>query len=308
MTRTDQLRTPERDQRVLFLRRRRWEAFTQASFVLPAFIVLAALTGFPLVQVLISSVMKGRGTEFVGFDNFVKVLTDPKFWEAAGQTVLFTAATIIIASVLGFAIATLLNQPVNNRFRAIMRSLFMVPWLLSSAVVGALWVMMLNPYGLVNWALQIIGLAGFDGMPWLAERETALFGLVIANVWRALPFFMLMILASLQTVDPGLYEAASLDGAGFFRKIWYVTLPQIAPMLVTVITLETIWAFRSFDLIYIMTGGGPQGSTEVLSTYVYNAAFRGLDFGVSSAAALLMFVIMIAMAIPYLVRNLRKEA
>lgn len=287
--------------------RRRRDGWVQSSFVLPAFIVLVALTGFPLAQVVVSSVLEGRGSEFIGLGNFQSVLSDPVFWRATAQTVVFTAATIILATVLGFALAMLLNQPIHSRFRAVMRSIFMIPWLLSSAVVGVLWVMMFQPFGLINWALSAVGLSAFDGLPWLSQPDTALLALVIANVWRALPFMMLMILAALQTVDPQLYEAASLDGAGVGKKIRHITLPQIAPMLITVITLETIWAFRSFDLIYIMTGGGPQGSTEVLSTYVYDAAFRGYDFGSASAAALVMFVIMVAMSVPYLYRNLKKE-
>lgn len=284
------------------------EFFLKASFIMPAMILLLLLTGYPLFQVIQMSFFDYANKSapvFSGIGNYEAVIQDPLFWNAMKNTVVFTLASVICGLTLGFILALLLNQPINTKFRAFFRSILMFPWLTSSTVIAALWMLILNPFGLFNWFLQSIGLSGQTA--WLSEESTALFGVILANIWRGFPFMMLMLLAGLQTISKDLYEAADIDGAGFFRRLFYVTIPQLKNILLTVTVLEIIWNFRSFDLVFLMTGGGPMNATEVLSTFIYHFAFRKLDFGHASAAAIIMLVIMILASIVYLRASLGKK-
>lgn len=283
----------------------------RTAFVLPALVLLLTLTALPLFQVAQMSLYDysdATAPVWAGLDNFTDVLGRSGFWAALLNTLVLTSSSVLLSVGLGLAIATTLNQPINTRVRSVFRSVFMIPWLFSSAVVGALWVMVLNPFGLLNHLLGLVGVDGASELAWLSDPDLAMLGIVVANVWRGLPFTMLMLLAALQTVDTQLTEAASLDGANSPQRFWYVTLPQLRPVLLTVVTLDTVWNFRSFDLVFIMTAGGPIGATDVLSTFVYDEAFRGLDFGTASAAALLMFLVMLAVSSGYLRASVKEES
>lgn len=285
--------------------------FIKASFVMPAMILLLLLTGYPLFQVIQMSFFdytdKAKPV-FTGVSNYEAIINDPLFWNAMSNTAVFTIASVICGLVLGLTLAILLNQPINTRFRAIYRSLLMFPWLTSSTVIAATWILILSPFGLLNWFLRSIGLESLGQTAWLSEESTAMFGVVLANIWRSFPFMMLMFLAGLQTISKELYEAAEIDGAGFMHRLRYITIPQLKSILLTVAMLEMIWNFRSFDLVFLMTGGGPMNATEVMSTFIYHFAFRKLNFGYASAAAIIMLLIMISASILYLRASLRKEA
>jgi len=284
--------------------------FIKASFIMPAMVLLLLLTGYPLFQVIQMSFFDytdKANPVFAGGSNYDAIIHDPLFWNAMGNTVVFTFSSVICGLIIGLSLALLLNQPINSRFRAIFRSLLMFPWLTSSTVIAATWILILSPFGLLNWFLRSIGLESLGQTAWLSQESTAIFGVVLANIWRSFPFMMLMFLAGLQTISKDLYEAAEIDGAGFFHRLRYITIPQLKSILLTVTMLEIIWNFRSFDLVFLMTGGGPMNATEIMSTFIYHYAFRKLNFGYASAAALIMLAIMVLASIFYLRSSLKKE-
>jgi len=284
--------------------------FVKASFIMPAMVLLLLLTGYPLFQVIQMSFFDYKDKAnpvFAGGSNYDAIIHDPLFWNAMGNTVVFTFSSVICGLIIGLSLALLLNQPINTRFRAIFRSLLMFPWLTSSTVIAATWMLILSPFGLLNWFLRSIGLESLGQTAWLSEESTAIFGVVLANIWRSFPFMMLMFLAGLQTISKDLYEAAEIDGAGFFHRLRYITIPQLKSILLTVTMLEIIWNFRSFDLVFLMTGGGPMNATEIMSTFIYHYAFRKLNFGYASAAALIMLAIMVLASIFYLRSSLKRE-
>jgi len=280
------------------------------SFILPAMAILLLLTAYPLYLVFQMSFYDYSTyaqPTFAGFMNYVNVLRDEMFWVAFRNTLVFTFASLVLTIVTGMGFAVLLNQKVNAKVRAVFRSVLMFPWLISSAVVGSLWVLMLSPFGLFNWILQQFGLIS-EGIAWLSEERFAMAGLVIANVWRGFPFAMLMILAAFQTVPDDIQEAALVDGANRTQRFLHIVLPSIRGILFTITTLELIWTFRVFDLVFLMTGGGPVHSTENLSTYVYFNAFRSLDFGHASATAIFMLGTMVCISVFYIRNILKREA
>jgi multiple sugar transport system permease protein len=284
--------------------------FRKVSFVFPAMILLLLLTGYPLVQVIQMSFYSYKDTNnptFTGLSNYSLFLKDPLFWNALGNTLFFTIISVVFGFLIGLTLALLLNQPIHSKIKGVFRSVIMFPWLFSSTVVAATWMLIFNPFGLLNWILKGVGLAELSQNAWLGNEQFALIGVTVANIWRGFPFMMLMLLAGLQTISNDLYEAAEIDGAGFFQKLFYITLPQLKPIILTITTLEFIWNFRSFDLVFLMTGGGPMNSTEVLSTYIYQYAFRTLDFGYASATAIFMLIVMVLVSILYLRASISKE-
>ncbi|WP_050179730.1 carbohydrate ABC transporter permease [Domibacillus robiginosus] len=284
--------------------------FVKVSFIMPAMTLLILLTGYPLFQVIQMSFYDytdKANPVFAGLANYSHFIVDPLFWNAVKNTAIFTFTSVLLGLTVGMTFALLLNQPINSKFRGVFRALLMFPWLTSSTVVAAIFMLMFNPFGLINYLLKGIGLETISQTAWLSNETTALFAVIIANVWRGFPFMMLMILASLQTISHDLYEAADIDGAGFFQKLIYITIPQIKNIILTVAVLEFIWNFRSFDLVFLMTGGGPVNSTEILSTYVYHYAFRTLDFGYASATAIFMLIIMVVISSFYIRATIRKE-
>lgn len=285
--------------------------FRKVSFILPAMSLLLLLTGYPLFQVIQMSFYNyedASNPAFAGIANYAAFMKDPLFWNALGNTLIFTLTSVLLGLIVSLTLALLLNQPINSKVKGIFRSVLMFPWLFSSTVVAATWILIFNPFGLLNWILQMVGLTELGQTAWLSHEDYSLFGVILANVWRGFPFMMLMLLAGLQTISKDLYEAAEIDGANFFQRFIYVTLPQLKNIMMTVATLEIIWNFRSFDLVFLMTGGGPMNSTEVLSTYVYRYAFRTLNFGYASAMAIFMLLVMVLVSVVYLRASLKKEA
>lgn len=279
------------------------------SFILPAMTLLVLLTGYPLANVIYMSFFNydnPAAPGFSGLSNYIEVLQDPLFWKSLGNTLVFTFGTVALVMALGLGFAALLNLKINAKVRGLFRSVLMFPWLLSSSVVGSIWMLLLAPFGLLNWFLLQTGLIQ-ESIAWLSDDRFAMLGLIFANAWRSFPFAMLMLLAAFQTVPEDIQEAAQVDGAGRFTRFIRIVLPQIKGILLTVLVLEIIWNFRSFDLVFLMTGGGPMHSTEVLSTYVYNQAFRSLDFGYASALAIFMLLAMVLISLFYIRSTLKKE-
>jgi multiple sugar transport system permease protein len=278
-----------------------------ASFLWPSLVILVGLLIYPLAAVIRLSFYESNllKDNWVGLDNYITLLNDPIFWRAFLQTVLFTAGSVGLHLIIGLSLALLLNAKINRSFRTIARGILIVPWLLAPTVAGMIWVLMLAPFGVVNGFLASIGILDANAtISWLGDPSTSLISVTAMNVWRAFPFFMVMLLAGLQSVSPQLYEAAEIDGATLRQQFWYITLPELRPVIATIVLLDSIWTFRAFDPVFVMTGGGPMHSSEVLATAIYFDGFQKLRFGYASAEAVVMFLVLFVVSAFYVRRSL----
>ncbi|MDU0338278.1 carbohydrate ABC transporter permease [Bosea rubneri] len=284
------------------------EELLALSFLWPALLILVALLVYPLGDVVRLSFYDSnlQREVWVGLGNYVALFNDPLFWKAFIQTVVFTFFSVVLHLVIGLALALLLNMHLNATFRSLARGLLIVPWLLAPTVAGMIWVLMLQPFGVFNGLLVSLGLLDPNGtISWLGDPSTALGSVTAMNVWRAFPFFMVMLLAGLQAIPKQLYEAAEIDGATLWEQFWHITLPQLRGVMTTIVLLDSIWTFRAFDPVYVMTGGGPAHSSEVLATAIYFDGFQKLKFGYASAQAVVMFVVLFIVSAIYVRRTMR---
>lgn len=269
-------------------------------FIAPVAIFLAAIIIFPLCSALWTSLLRirGRNVSFVGFDNYLRVLSDDVFWNSLQVSLTFTLACVVLHMLLALGLALLLEEV---RFgRAALRTAFLTPWMVAPAIGATMWLWLLEPqFGVVNYLLSSAGI--IDGYKvWLGEPRLAFLSIVVVDVWRGVPFIMLLLLAGLQTIPPEQYEAAHIDGATAWQRFRYVTLPNLAYVLVIASTLDVINTMRQFDIIAVMTGGGPIGATEVLPALLYNTAFRANNFGQAAAIGVLLLLIVLAFATIYI--------
>jgi multiple sugar transport system permease protein len=277
------------------------------AFLAPSLLILAALLLYPLGSVIRLSFYEANIVRetWIGLGNYIALLDDAIFWRAFWQTILFTAGSVILHFVIGLGLALLLNEEINRRWRAAARGILIVPWLLAPTVAGMIWVLMLAPFGVVNALFQSLGIVdAANNIPWLGQPSTSLLSVTLMNVWRAFPFFMVMLLAGLQAIPQQLYEAAEIDGATLWQRFRFVTLPSLRSVIATVVLLDSIWTFRAFDPVYVMTGGGPTHSSEVLATAIYFSGFQNSRFGYASAEAVVMFVVLLVVSAFYVRRAL----
>lgn len=227
---------------------------------------------------------------FVGLANYREVIADPEFWRAVVNTLVWTAGSLVVQVGLGIAIALLLHE--NVWCRALARGLVLFPYLLPMVVAVLVWKWLLNDlYGIVNHLLISAGLVRMP-VDWLGAMPNAMIATILIGGWKYFPFVVLAVLARLQTIPEQLYEAARVDGASAVSRFFDVTFPQLRDVLGVVVMLRAIWDFKEFDLIYMLTGGGPVSSTETLSILVYRQAFPLMQMGKAAATAMLMMAIM----------------
>jgi multiple sugar transport system permease protein len=276
---------------------------TPYGFLTPTGVLLVILMVTPIIMVITYSLLDGvitnQNPAFVGFDNYVEVLTNPVFFTAVRNTLVFTISSVVVHFAIGLAFALMLNSPLlGNRIKGLFRVLYILPWLFTVAIVAVLWRLLLNPNGVVNYLLGSMGLT--EGQTeWLASPSTALAAVTFINIWSGYPFFMISLLAGLQGIPRELYEAARVDGAGAWSQFRHVTLPQLRPIIISMALLDFIWTTQQFALIWMTTGGGPITSTEVLSTFTYKLAFTRFDFSVASASAVLVLLMSMVLAFFY---------
>jgi len=283
-------------------RRQRADRFAGLAFVAPAALALASLAVYPGLWVLWLSLQQRVPifgiARFVGVDHFAFLATDPRFWNAARVTLVFTGVSVALELVLGVAVALALQRQRAGRRLAL--SLLLLAWALPSVVTAKLFEWLYHPSaGLVNLLL------GRD-LNWLGDPALALPGLILADVWRTMPFVALLCYARLLTIAPEVYEAARVDGAGRLATLTSITLPLLRPILLVALLFRTLDALRAFDLMYVLTGGGPAGTTETLTVYAYRSLFQTLQLGFGSAIGVVIFVLVMAVAAGYL-RGLRRE-
>ncbi|MCL3861177.1 carbohydrate ABC transporter permease [Actinotalea sp. K2] len=276
---------------------------TPYGFLTPTGVLLVILMITPIVMVVTYSLLDGvitnQNPAFVGFDNYVEVLTNPVFFTAVRNTLVFTISSVVVHFAIGLGFALMLNSPLlGNRTKGLFRVLYILPWLFTVAIVAVLWRLLLNPNGVVNYLLGAFGVT--DGQTeWLASTSTALAAVTFINIWSGYPFFMISLLAGLQGIPRELYEAARVDGAGAWSQFLHVTIPQLRPIIISMALLDFIWTTQQFALIWMTTGGGPITSTEMLSTFTYKLAFTRYDFSLASASAVLVLLMSMVLAFFY---------
>lgn len=276
--------------------------------VLPGLALLLAVVVYPLVASLTTAFFEqslvAPGRSFVGLDN-IRAVLDGDFWRLLRQTLTFSVGSTVLPFLIGFALALALNTGIRGQ--RVLRGVLLIPWLVPAVVASFLWLWIFNAnYGLANGVLERLGVID-DPRAWLAEPATAMAAVIVAKTWASTPWMMVMLLAGLQTVAPELHEAAKMDGAGPVRRFTHVTLPHLKGVIGIVLLLEFIWNFQHFDIIYVMTGGGPAGATQTFATAVYESAFSGLDLGKAGAIGLLWMLLLMLLVVVY-VRTADRES
>lgn len=266
-------------------------------FLVPAAVLGLYFKFIPMVEGIRLSFFKVQpflGDVFVGMDNYISVLTDARFMEALGHTVVLGVTQTLGALVVGFALALLLEGQARSLW--ILRTTIFLPVVTALAVVGEIWRILYFPTadGPLN---NILGWLGLGPLQFLNGTDTALWSIAVVGIWSGAPYNMVIILAGLTGVDRSLYESAGVDGASIWQRLRYITLPALRPSLVIVLTLAAIRSLRSFTEVYVLTGGGPAGSTEVWMTRMYSLGFQRNDIGVASAAAVLLLVVTLLLTV-----------
>ena len=271
-------------------------------FVLPAVIALSLVTVYPVLSVLFMSLHRKLLlfdiSEYTGFDNYRFLLADDRFWNAFDNTVYFTAMSVSLELLLGLGIALLLNR--TFRFRGIVTALVLVPWAIPTVVSARMWEWMYNTdFGILN---HLLGMK----INWLGSPFWAMNAAIVMDVWKTTPFVAILLLAGLKMIPRDLYQAARIDGAGTWSIFRRITLPLLMPVVLVVLIFRTMDAFRVFDAVYVLTGGGPANTTETLSIYAYKVLFQTLQFGYGSTLAVVVFLCVGAISLLYL-RALKAE-
>ena len=269
-------------------------------FAAPGLSVLAITMGLPLGYALVISLsnmtlIRPRLAPFQGLENYLEVLSDPMFWSSLGVTLRFSAASVIGEFVVGLGIALLLTKVV--RMRAIYFAILTLPMAMSPVAVAVIWKMLLQPnLGIINTTLAGLGIAPVD---WLGTSDLALSTLVFVEIWQQTSFVVLLLSAGLASMPRDPFEAAEVDGAGPLAQFWYITLPMLRPVASIAIVIQLINEFRTYDLVYVMTKGGPGISTELLSFFAYKRAFQGLAINEGNAAAFLLLLVVLSITVVF---------
>ncbi|HEY9848340.1 MAG TPA: sugar ABC transporter permease [Leptolyngbyaceae cyanobacterium] len=276
---------------------KRREQRTGWLLVLPAFILLLLVFAYPILRAFwLSLYTQNLATQlqqvFSGLSNYQRMLDDGRFWQSMWNTTVFTTASVLLELILGIAVALVLNQAFKGR--SIVRTITLMPWALPTAVMGVAWAWIFNDqYGVINDILRRLGLIE-TGISWLGNPVLAMMAVVAADVWKTTPFIALLLLAGLQSISDDLYEAHAIDGASPWQSFRKITLPLLMPQIVIALLFRFAQAFAIFDLIQVMTGGGPAGATETVSIYIYSTVMRYLDFGYGAALVVVTFLLLVA--------------
>lgn len=283
------------------MRAERGEGRLAWALVLPAAGTVVLIALFPLAWTVWESLhlhdlrMPWRGQPFVGLANYLELLADSRFWGALAHTGAFTLGSVVPELLLGLVLALVLNHAFRGR--GLVRALVLLPWAIPTVVAALVWRFMFDgDAGVVNMAVASLGARPPH---WFVDPTAAWAPVILADVWKTTPFVALLLLAGLQGIDGALYEAARVDGAGAWRRFVHITLPSLKPAILVALIFRTLDAFRVFDLIYVMTGGGPGTATEPIALYTFTSLLQNLRFGFGSALSVIVFLVTFALAILY---------
>jgi ABC-type sugar transport system permease subunit len=272
--------------------------------LVPTFVWIAALTGYPLVVALRTSftnyhLLFPDRTHFVGLSNYIEIFTDETMLLSLRNTFIYAIAWNILVIVLSLAIALLMNEEFKGR--SVARSLLLIPWACPFVVTGMMWKWILHPaYGALNGVLYYLGLIDIDSrISFFGSPVMAMGSIVLAGVWATTPFVALLLLAGLQAIPQDLYDAAKVDGCGTWGRFWNVTLPYLRPSLLVALVLGAGTGILVFDSIYMMTGGGPGGATDLIAHFTYRMAFKAMRMGIASALCYVLGILLVIISAIY---------
>ena len=279
------------------------------ALVLPIVLYEGILVVYPILQGIYGSFTRielasKTRPEWVGLDNYERMFSDPAFWKVIQTTLLFTALVIIVALTVGLLTALLFNRPF--RFRPAARGMLMMPWAIPEVPTVMIFIWILSPqFGVVNILARM--LPGVDQNPqWLLVPELAMGWMVLISSWKAFPFYSLVILAALQAIPQELHEAGRVDGANRLQLFWNITFPGIGSTLELLVVLAAIFSFKQFTIIFLMTGGGPSGTTETIVIRIFNTAFRFYDYSYATALGVAGFVVSLVVALIFIFMQARR--
>lgn len=298
--------------------------------ILPALMWLVALVAYPFclsIYYALSDAVIGAPSKFAGLKNYRELFTDEIFIQTVKNSFVFTVSAIIFKTAIGLSLALLLNR--NLRFKRVIRGSVLLPWVVPTALSTLGWLWMYDSLfsvftWTINWflKLQFLKFLGFSPVEiaklmiklglkpleinWLGDPTLAMISVIAVNVWRGTPFFAICILAGLVAIPSGFYEAAEVDGAGAFSKFWHITLPMLRPVLAVVLLFSTVFTFAEFNIVFVLTGGGPMNSTHLFGTLTNLFAFTNLQLGKGAAVSLFMFPILVTVVLLQL-RYIRRE-
>ena len=273
------------------------ERRTGWMLIIPAMLVLAFVYAYPIARSFwLSLFTENLGTQlqpvFSGLNNYGRMFQDGRFWQTIANTMVFTISTLVLELILGMGIALVLNQAFKGR--GAVRTIAIIPWALPTALIATTWAWIFNDqFGVVNDILLRLGIID-TGINWLGNPAPAMISVIIADVWKTTSFVAILLLAGLQSISNDLYEAHSIDGASPWQSFRQITLPLLMPQILIASLFRFAQAFGIFDLIQVMTGGGPGGATETVSIYIYATVMRYLDFGYGAALVVVTFVLLVA--------------
>ena len=283
-----------------FLKRKSTIAFAMA---LPLILVIVLLVLYPaLYSIHLATLNKGMD-HFVGFDNFTFLFKRDTFWMVVRQSIVFAVSAVFFKALIGFCVAHFVhNVPAKGQRK--WRGMLLVPWVIPPAMSTLAWLWLFDPsYSAFNWSLEHIGIQGVN---WLGSPNWARFAVILVNVWVGAPFFMIMYLAALKSVPEQLYEAASIDGANWWQKMWYITIPMMRNIIAITALFSLIVTFANFDIVRILTQGGPVDNTHVFATWAFKVGIEGSDLPLGASVSLFMFPILAIFAI-FILRDITKR-
>ena len=283
---------------------------TPYGYLLPTIILMMILLVIPIVMVidysLYDNVIANKNPVFVGLSNYAAVLKDSAFWTAVGHTLFFVIVSIVAHMIIGMVFALILNtRYLSTRTKGIFRAIYALPWMFPASVIAITWRMLLDPNGVLNYFILLFHISP-EKVTFLASRDIALQSVTLINIWSGYPFYMISILAGLQGISPDLYEAAALDGADAVHSFTGVTIPQLRPILISLIMLDFVWTLQQFALIWMTTGGGPVNATETVSTWIYKQGFTKFQYSMASTGAVILLIVCTIVGIFY-VRHQKAE-
>ncbi|WP_107675974.1 carbohydrate ABC transporter permease [Agrobacterium sp. LAD9] len=275
-------------------------------FVIPALVVISAVIVFPWVFTLWMSAHRwtlGQEQSFIGFENYIRLASDGRFWESLWHTLIYTVLSVAAPLFLGTLAALVFDA--QFPLRGFLRGVFVMPMMATPVAIALVWTMMFHPQlGVLNYLLSLIGIGPLE---WIYNQSTVIPSLVLVETWQWTPLVMLIVLGGLAAVPREPYESAEIDGANAWQKFRYLTMPMIAPFLMIAVIIRSIDAVKSFDIIYAMTQGGPGTASETINIYLYNTAFSYYDIGYGSAMAVVFFIIIVALSFVLLMVRQRAQ-
>jgi multiple sugar transport system permease protein len=283
-----------------FARRKSTIAFVMA---LPLILTIALLVAYPAFYSIFLATLNKSMERFVGFANFAFLFKRETFWMVVEQSVIFAVSAVFFKALIGFCVAHFVhNVPTKGQRK--WRGMLLVPWVIPPAMSTLAWLWLFDPsYSAFNWILQRIGL---DAVPWLGNPYWARFAVILVNVWFGAPFFLIMYLAALKSVPEQLYEAAAIDGANWWQKLWFVTLPMMRNIIAITVLFSLIVTFANFDIVRVLTSGGPIDQTHVFATWAFKLGIESGDIPLGACVSLFMFPILAVAAI-FILRGITRR-